>query len=299
MSDAVRSSVKVAIVGAGEMGAAVARRLRDGGARVAMTLKGRSAASVERVREMSLEVVDDDDAFIRDAGFIVSIVPPGQAAAVAERLHPALGRARTKPIFVECNAVSPATVRRIADRLATTGCKFIDAGIIGGPPRAGDTATGPRFYASGPDAKNLIELRAYGLDVQLVNGALGAASALKLSYAGLTKGVIALGAAMIGGATRDGVASALRDELARSQPQLLAYLAPRISAMFPKAYRWIAEMEQIAQFLDGDETGAGIYNGAAQFYSGVARQYQSDGPACALVTILTAFFAAANRRVVN
>src|ERR1700719_3697202 len=115
MSD--RGSVTVAIVGAGEMGAAVGRRLRESGARVVASLAGRSADSVARVRNAGLEVVNDDDSLVRDASFVFSIVPPGVAVEVAERLRAPLSRAQTKPVFVECNAVSPATCRRICHML--------------------------------------------------------------------------------------------------------------------------------------------------------------------------------------
>jgi 3-hydroxyisobutyrate dehydrogenase-like beta-hydroxyacid dehydrogenase len=296
MSDSNRRSETIAIVGAGEMGAAVGQRMRETGARVLTSLKGRSPASVERVRRAQLEVIDDDDALMREAGFILSIVPPGEAIAVGERFRAPLSRARQKPAFVECNAVSPATVRRIADSLATTGVPFIDAGIIGGPPPAGRVDRGPRFYASGPNAHLLNHLRTYGLDIAIVDGPVGAASALKMSYAGLTKGMIAVGAAMIGGAARDGLGAALHAELARSQPELLAMFARRIPAMFPKAYRWVAEMEQIAEFLGAPGDGATIYTGAARFYDRVAEEWEHDGDAGSAHTALKSFLGATDKR---
>ena len=132
-----RRADTIAVIGAGEMGAAVGHRMLSKGARVLTTLKGRSAASGERVRLAGIEVVDDDDAIALEAGFLLSIVPPGQAIAVAQRFHGPLARAAKKPVFVECNAISPATTRRIADALESSGCKLVDAGIIGGPPRTG------------------------------------------------------------------------------------------------------------------------------------------------------------------
>ena len=147
-----RRADTIAVIGAGEMGAAVGHRMLSKGARVLTTLKGRSAASAERVRLAGIEVVDDDDAIALEAGFLLSIVPPGQAIAVAQRFHGPLARAAKKPVFVECNAISPATMRRIADALESSGCKLVDAGIIGGPPRTDRPDEGPRFYASGQDA---------------------------------------------------------------------------------------------------------------------------------------------------
>jgi 3-hydroxyisobutyrate dehydrogenase-like beta-hydroxyacid dehydrogenase len=276
MSNSDRRAQTIAIVGAGEMGAAIGRRLRESGARVITTLQDRSAESVERVRHAKLEVVDDDGRLVREAALMLSIVPPGAARAVAARFLGPLTDAAVKPAYVECNAISPATARGIADSLAPSRCAFIDGGIIGGPPAAGPAGTGPRIYVSGPDAHLVTPLRNYGLDVSIVEGPLGAASALKMSYAGLTKGLIALGAALIIGASRDGVDSALREEFARSQPELLAMLVRRIPAAFPKAHRWVAEMEQIAEFLGGPGSGSTIYTGAAQLYRKLATEL-NDG----------------------
>jgi L-threonate 2-dehydrogenase len=267
----------VAIVGAGEMGAAVGQRLRESGARAITTITGRSGSSVERVRRAGLETIASDDALVNEAGFILSIVPPGEALAVAERFRDPIARAPRKPVFVECNAISPATVRKIASLLADSRCAFIDASIIGGPPPAGRADRGPRFYASGGEAHRLNALRAYGLDIAVLEGPVGAASALKMSYAGLTKGLVALGATMLGAAARDGVGSVLRTELMRSQPELFAMLRPRIPQMFPKAYRWVAEMEQIAEFVGEPGNGSLIYSGAARLYKRIATQWAQEG----------------------
>ena len=288
MSDSHRAKT-IAIVGAGEMGAAVGRRLRESGARAITTLKGRGAASIERVRDAMLEVIDDDDQLVAESAIILSIVPPGEAMIVAERFRSPLMRAAVKPIFVDCNAVSPATVRRIADSLAQTGCGFIDAGIIGGPPRPGGKGTGPRFCASGEHAHELTGLRAFGLDVRVVDGGIGAASALKMSYAGLTKGLIAVGATMFGAASRAGLAPALREELARSQPQLLAMLTAMIPAMYSKAYRWVSEMEQIAEFVGGNTTGGAIYMGAARLYEQLAADFKQGGEIAESIVALNSF----------
>ena len=295
MTDSNLRARTIAIVGAGEMGSAVGRRLRDSGARVITTLKDRSAASVERVRHANLEVVDDDDLLVRESAFILSIVPPGQATAVAERFRGPLTRADVKPIFVECNAISPASVRLIAESLAGTGCVFVDAGIIGRPPRPGEK--GPHFYASGEQAHQLTTRPGgLGLEIAVVDGGIGAASALKMSYAGLTKGLIALGAAMIGAASRAGVASALREELEYSQPRLLAMLATRIPAMYPKAYRWVSETEQIAEFLGGAENGGEIYTGAARFYEHLAADWEQDRDTAQSLAVLSSFLRARAER---
>jgi L-threonate 2-dehydrogenase len=259
-------SVIIAVIAPGEMGSAVGRRLGEHGARVLTSLKGRSPASAARAQRAGLAVVDNDEQLVDAAEFILSIVPPGEAAALAERLAPALGRAAKKPIYVDCNAVSPETALRIGAVLADSRCRYIDAGIIGPPPAA---AARTVFYASGPSAHELERLGTLGLAVRVIDGPIGAASALKLSYAGLTKGITALASAIALGAQRGGTTDALIQELRESQPNLLPYLA-RLPTMFPKAYRWVAEMDEIAAFLAGDAAAQQIYRGTARLYERLA-----------------------------
>jgi L-threonate 2-dehydrogenase len=277
----------VAIVGAGEMGSAVGRRLHRSGARVITETRGRSAESKRRVENAGLEVIDDDEAFVKDADFLLSIAPPAVAIAVARRFIEPIRRAHQKPVFVECNAIAPATTIKIAEILAPAGCKFIDAGIIGGPPGIEPGSYTPRIYASGEHANLLTTLNAYGLDIAVLDGEIGAASGLKMSYAGITKGLTAIASVMIAGAARAGLADALYAELARSQPEQLRRFKRAIPGMLPKAYRWVAEMEQIAEFLKEDAGSARIYEGAAKWYASISAEL--DGNAAKSLPALKAF----------
>jgi putative dehydrogenase len=124
---------------------------------------------------------------------------------------------------------------------------------------------GPIFYYSGADAAPLERLNDFGLVFRRVDGGIGAASALKMSYGGITKGLTAVGSAMLLAAHRAGVAEALYAELAASQPNLLTYFQRSVPDMFGKAYRWVAEMEEIAHF-----TGGGPQR---EMYEAIARHY--------------------------
>lgn len=256
----------VAIIAPGAMGAAVGRRLTEHGIEVRTSLAGRGEASARRAREAGMRAVED--AGVAQADIVLSIVPPAEALALAERLAPALARADPKPVYADCNAVSPQTVRRIGAALSGTGARFVDAGIIGGPPAPG--ARGPVFYASGPAAAALAVLNGHGLEVKALEGGIGAASGLKMSYAGITKGLTALASAMMLAAARNGVAAELRQELAGSQPRLLEWLGRSVPGMAPKAYRWVAEMEQIAEFAGEDAAAREIYRGIARLYERLA-----------------------------
>src|SRR5205823_13592135 len=97
--------------------------------------------------------------------FTPSMVPPGETIGLVQRLAPVLTASNHKPVIVECNAVSPPTAERIYHVIAPTGCPFVDAGIIGPPPRPKGKDS-PRFCASGPEAKRFALLEDYGLDVR-------------------------------------------------------------------------------------------------------------------------------------
>jgi 3-hydroxyisobutyrate dehydrogenase-like beta-hydroxyacid dehydrogenase len=256
----------VAIVAPGNMGAAVAKRLTENKVTVLTSLAGRSEASIKRAQDAGMQGVEDRE--LAKADFLLSIVPPGDALALARRLAGVLIESNSKPIYVECNAVSPHTMTGIADVVKTTGCAFVGAGIIGPPPKPDTTNT--KFYAAGPHAKDFAVLNDYGLIVRLLDGPLTAASALKMSYAGITKGFTALGASMMLAATRGGSAEALRAELAESQPALFGYLTRQMPAMYSKAYRWVAEMDEISDFIGDENAEHAMLEAAGQLYERLA-----------------------------
>jgi L-threonate 2-dehydrogenase len=272
----------VAVIAPGMMGAAVGKRLVDNGLKVLTSLKGRSAETATRAKAAGMAAANDEE--IAAVDFILSILPPGDAVALAERFQPALKASNAKPVYVDCNAINPKTVDRVAAVIAPTDCPFVDSGIIGSPPKPGDA--GPRFYASGPAAPRFATLRQYGLDVRVLDGVLSAASALKMSYAGITKGTQAIGAAMILAATRAGSADALFAELSSSQKEMFAWFMRGLALMPPKAYRWVAEMHEIAGFVGEDPTAHELYEGAAHFYERIAEDFDGEKKD---VTALTEF----------
>ena len=274
----------VAVIAPGMMGAAVGKRLADNGLKVLTSLTGRSQETAARAKAAGMAAASDEE--IAAADFILSILPPGDALSLAERFVPALTASNAKPVFVDCNAINPQTVERVAAAIAPTECPFVDAGIIGQPPTPlpnppplageGRVAGSPRFYASGAAAPRFAALRDYGLDIRVLDGAMSAASALKMSYAGITKGTQAIGAAMMLAAARAGSADALFAELQLSQKELFPWLKRQLTMMPPKAYRWVAEMHEIAGFVGDDPTARELYEGAAHFYERFAEDFESD-----------------------
>jgi 3-hydroxyisobutyrate dehydrogenase-like beta-hydroxyacid dehydrogenase len=269
----------VAVIAPGMMGSAVAKRLSANGLEVRTLLENRSADTLARAKDAGMIGASDPE--IAACDIILSILPPGNALELAEKLAPALRAAATKPIYVDCNALDPASVLRIARVIEETGATFVDGGIIGGPPTADSKAT--RIYLSGPDAAKITVLEQYGLTMPVQPGPIGAASAMKMSYAGITKGFTALGAAMMLAASRAGTAEALQAELSSSQPALFGWLTRQMPRMYSKAYRWVAEMEEIAAFVGEDPAAAKFYQGAAQLYERIAADFEGPNKETAML----------------
>ncbi len=266
----------IGVIAQGTMGSGVGRRLRESGAEVRTLLSGRSPASAERARAAGMVAAADERALLKGADFFLSILPPGEAEPLARRLAPTLAALDRKPVYIDCNAVSPQTAIRIGEIIAPTGGHFVDAGIIGGPPRPGYS---PTIYASGPKAGQTAVLRDWGIDWRVIDGPIGAASALKMSYAGITKGTTAIAAAMLLGAARFGCAEALIAELSSSQPQMLARMRNSIPGMYDKAYRWVAEMEEISDFLEKNLPSHDMYAAIARLYDHLAAAHAEAQPA--------------------
>src|SRR5512139_151133 len=141
-------SPSIAILAPGAMGSAVARRLSEHGVRVLTSLEGRSEATAKRAAEAGMIAAEDSE--IAGADIILSIVPPAEAVALAERLAASIARRDKKPVIVDCNAVNVDTVRKIETIVVSAGARFVDAGIIGFPPQPGNK--GPAVYMSGEHA---------------------------------------------------------------------------------------------------------------------------------------------------
>jgi 3-hydroxyisobutyrate dehydrogenase-like beta-hydroxyacid dehydrogenase len=257
----------VGIVTAGEMGSGVGTVLTQRGARVLTWLEGRSARTHERAAQAGMVEVADLETLVRDSEIVLSIVPPATAHSVAEQLAQAVRATTADVLIVDCNAIAPGTVRGIASVVTSAGARFADAGIIGPPP----TRPGNRFFTSGPGAEELAQLRDLGLDVRVLTGEVGKASALKMCYAALTKGLQALGTELFVAAKVLGVYETLREEQARDMGDIVGYLDRATPTMVPKAYRWIGEMEEIARCFDE----AGLPGDTFRGIAGVYRQVEA------------------------
>ena len=268
------SARRIALISPGAMGSAVARRLTDAGHEVLTSLAGRSPASRERAQAAGMH--DALDTELATCDMILSIVPPADAEALVERFMPHLQKLARKPLFVDANALNPTSKKKLAARLAQAGCDMVDGGIIGPPPTGGPRIT--TTFLSGRRARDAMILDVPGCGAEVLEGDVGAASALKMCYGGINKGVVGLASALMRAAARHGAADALRSEMQRSMPDLFIRYQRQVPDMIPKAYRWVAEMEEIAAFLGADDVdGAQLFEGMAGLFAHVEADRQADG----------------------
>lgn len=253
----------VGIISPGDMGHVVAQVLQQHGLRVVTCLHERSGRTRCLSQKVGLIEIDTYEMLVQEADIILSILVPSEAEKAARRIGDALHATGSHLLYADCNAISPQTAQRIESLIEAAGGRFVDASIIGPPPRkAGST----RIYAAGPNAQEFAQLNQYGLHVIPISERSGDASALKMCYGALTKGLIALSTQLLVAAQALGVADALAVELGQSQPEQLARMQSSLTNMPPKARRWVGEMEEIANTFDVVGMTPLLLLGAADIY---------------------------------
>ncbi len=253
----------IGILSPGDMGHTVGQRLAAHRLRVIAHLADRSARTQQLAAQAGIEEVASYDDLAQEADIVLCILAPAQAEAAAQKVAAALRRTDADLLYADCNAIAPQTTVRIGELISDAGGRFVDASIIGPPPRQ-DGAT--RFYASGIHAAELARLNDRGLHVPVLSDRIGDASAIKMCYAGLTKGLTALCVELLVAAEALGVRQALLDEYRISQTAMLQRMEKGLPGMPPKARRWVGEMEEIAATFAAVGLTPKFHEGAADIY---------------------------------
>ena len=262
----------ITVLHPGAMGVSVAASFVAAGHDVRWVAEGRSAATADRAAAAGLASVADLAAGCEHADLVVSVCPPASAVDLAQ----SVAIAGFKGTYLDANAISPATATEVASVVSASGATPVDGSIIGLPAHQPDTT---RLYVSGAGATALADdLNGGPLAVIAIDGEIGAASALKMAYAGWTKGSSALLLALFAFASEMGVDDALLAEWGLSQPQLPKQLEGRAAGVGPKAWRFVGEMEEIAASLRAAGISGGFHDGAAETYAALAAFKDASPP---------------------
>jgi 3-hydroxyisobutyrate dehydrogenase-like beta-hydroxyacid dehydrogenase len=258
----------------GAMGAAVGRCLARQGHTVLWAAEGRTPETAARAAAAGLTDAGTVAGITRRADVIFSICPPHAALDVAWAVHGFGGT------YVDANAISPGTAREVAQMISEADGRYVDGGIIGPPPDQPGTT---RLYLSGADAAAIAALFAgTPLDARPVAGSPTAASAVKMAYAGWTKGTAALLLAIRAVARDQGVEDILLAEWALSQPGLTERSAGAARSAATKGWRWTAEMEEIAATMSAAGLPDGFHQAAAEIFRRSPRLGRWDDPAAGI-----------------
>jgi 3-hydroxyisobutyrate dehydrogenase-like beta-hydroxyacid dehydrogenase len=257
----------VGVMSPGDMGQAVALQLKAKGLNVYTALEQRSERTRALAREAQLTDVGTITRLVAECDIVLSIMDPGAAVNFARVAADALRASGRHTLMVDCNAIAPDSVREIAGMIEQAGGRFLDAGIIGPPPR-GKAKT--NLYVSGPGAADLEQLAGPQLVVHVIGDGVADASALKMCYGALNKGTQALWLEVLIAAQRLGVAGLLEQQLQQSQAERYSWALGQFPILPPKAYRWVPEMLEIAKTLGATGMTPKMFQGAADIYHFVA-----------------------------
>jgi 3-hydroxyisobutyrate dehydrogenase-like beta-hydroxyacid dehydrogenase len=241
--------------------------LRGRDHRVVWASEGRSTETRRRAEEAELEDAGSVEELVSRSDVILSVCPPHAALEVAGSV------AGFRGVFVDANAIAPATAREVAAVVAAGGADCVDGGIVGAPPRAVGTT---RLYLSGPEAESVAGLFAGSVvDVLVLSGDVGAASALKMTYAAWTKGTAGLLLAIGELARAEGVEPALHEEWRSSLPDLPERSQRAARSAEAKGWRWVGEMEEIAATFAAAGLPDGFHRAAAEVFRTLPRAGQA------------------------
>jgi 3-hydroxyisobutyrate dehydrogenase-like beta-hydroxyacid dehydrogenase len=264
----------VGMVGVGAMGSALGARLRAaGGIRVVAALEGRSDRTRRLVGEAALEDVGSLASLAGEADVIVSVVPPESAVEVAGSIATAVGSAR--PLVADLNAVSPATMERVAEALAAAGLETVDGSISGPPPHAPGTT---RIYLSGARADEVAALPFEGVERIVVGETVGLASAVKMCTASVYKGRVAVLAQALRTAQSYGVLEHVLEDLAGTGLANPARTGAALGRASAKAWRYVGEMKEIAATQSSAGLTPKLFEALADVYADLARHAIAAAP---------------------
>jgi 3-hydroxyisobutyrate dehydrogenase-like beta-hydroxyacid dehydrogenase len=262
----------VGVLYPGEMGSVAALTLQNAGHRVCWVAEGRSALSRRRAEELGLCAAGSLGHLCKICSDVVSVCPPEFADDVADGVL----QTGFRGLYIDANAISPERAERMARRASEAGAEFVDASIIGPASRASGRVW---IYFSGAQARRAAEL--FGtvgpMQPEAIGERIGQASALKMCYAGFSKGSRALLCAVVAAAEQLGVRDLLQRQWARSDRELTE-AEKTIARVAAKAWRFAPEMHEVASAFEAAGIEGDFHRAAAKLYARLVLFKDAESP---------------------
>ena len=263
----------VAILSPGDMGHAIGQLLRENELRVLTCLAGRSNRTRQLSEQAGITDVPNLNALVEQSDVLMSVTVSEAVPGLCEDIADAVKSTGTDLLFAECNAIAPELSKEMEGVLQSVGARYVDASIIGGPPR---NSSNPRVYASGDNASEFEQLREFGLDVRNLGPQLGRASGIKMCYAAMTKGSSALYSELLMAAEMMGLSDFVIAEFQSSQPAVLQRMERGLPGVPAKARRWVSEMEEIKDTFEHLGLTPHLFQGVADMYRMIGSTSMGD-----------------------
>lgn len=272
----------IGLINPGAMGASVGAAARHNKTQVIWASEGRSASTKERADKAQLDDCGTMKNLVGRSNIILSVCPPHNAMTIAKEV----ANLGFSGLYLEGNAIAPDHTRQIGSVVTEHGAGFVDGGIIGGP--AWKAEYGTQLYLSGEQAQVIADIFAGSkLHASVISNQIGAASALKMTFAAFTKGSTALLSAILAVAEKEGVRGNLE---AQWGDAFTKQTHQRVISNTAKAWRFEGEMQEIAATFSGAGLPPGFHEAAAQVFSSLAEYKDQQGAPTieeVLVTLLT------------
>ena len=259
------SKKTVGILMPGDMGHGCGKVFLENNFRVVSALNGRSNRTKKLSETAGIEDVDSIENIVNYSDIILSILPPEKAYEQAVQVNRVILKSQKPITYVDCNAISPETVKKINQEISSEFCNFIDAGIIGLNPIVEKGQT--RFYVSGPNTDPIMMLNNKGIIIKDLGKEIGKASAMKMVYASATKGTFALHAAVLITAHKLGLSNDYFAELRYSKLDILLAMERMVPRIPLDAARWEGEMHEIAKTFSDAGVTSKFHEGSAEIMS--------------------------------
>ena len=253
----------VAILSPGDMGHAIGQLLREHELHVLTCLAGRSDRTRQLSEQAGITDVSSINELVAQSDILMSVTVSEAVPGLCQEISEATRATGTDLLFAECNAIAPELSRDMESVLKSGGARYVDASIIGGPPRNGSS---PRVYASGDNVAEFLQLRDFGLDVRDLGEQLGRASGIKMCYAAMTKGTTALHAELLIAAEKLGLTDEVMAEFLNTPPTVVERMEGWMPGMPAKSRRWVSEMEEIEKTFSDLGLTPNIFKGVADVY---------------------------------
>jgi len=211
-----QKNITLSFIGFGELAQGLAKGLKKEGLAdirtfdKAMAADSAAGKALRRIaQEMQVKVAESLKELIQGADVIFATVTPAAALVVAKAASGLLQRGQ---IYADLNSCTPNLKKQSQAVITASGADYVDVGVVGGISIQGHKIP---CLLCGDKAAQLKELMIpYGMNMQVIEGAVGTAALIKMLRSVVLKGIEALMLEMFMAAQEYGLEDSMMESIA-------------------------------------------------------------------------------------